>query len=130
MRIFLPNSAHLLNLGAFLRGCETRDPSELHVVFHPRWVSVHPVAMALTACAGATVRATGGAVHLDIPNPGIAFVHYLARMRLFEHLGVPPPRAVVEHEPAGRFVPITQVRTNDDLRRFITDMIPLLHDRP
>jgi anti-sigma regulatory factor (Ser/Thr protein kinase) len=97
---------------------------------HERWVSAHPVALALTACAGAMVRAAGGNVELQIPDPNVNYVHYLVRMRLFEHLGIDPPREITEHESAGRFIPITQVQSSEDLQRFITDMIPLLHDGP
>lgn len=130
MRIILPNSAHLLNLEAFLRNSDFQDPTLLDLRLHERWVSVHPVALALTACAGACVRAAGGRVTLSIPDPTIAFVNYLVRMGLFDHLGVDPPREIVEHEPAGRFVPITQIRSKGDLQHFITEMIPLLHDSP
>jgi anti-sigma regulatory factor (Ser/Thr protein kinase) len=53
--------------------------------------------------------------------------HYLVRMGLFKMLNVPPDLSIVEHEPAGRFIPITQIKTSDGLTRFITEMIPLLH---
>jgi anti-sigma regulatory factor (Ser/Thr protein kinase) len=119
-----------MNLEAFLRKCDFTDASTLRLSLHPRWVSVHPVVLAITACAGSAVRQQGGAVTLDIPNPSIASVRYLSRMKLFEHLDVPEPRPVTEHEPAGRFVPVTCVRTKEDLHQFITDMIPLLHDSP
>lgn len=56
--------------------------------------------------------------------------HYLVRMGLFKILNVPSDIEVVEHEPAGRFIPITQIRTSDELTRFITEMIPLLHLDP
>jgi anti-sigma regulatory factor (Ser/Thr protein kinase) len=32
-----------------------------------------------------------------------------------------------EHEPAGRFIPLTQIKDSETLSRFIEDMIPLLH---
>lgn len=130
MRIHLPNSAHLMNLEAFLRNCDFADPDHLELRLHPRWVSVHPVALAIAACAGVSARELGGRVTLDIPNPDIAFVRYLIRMGLFEHLGVDAPTTITEHEPAGRFVPITQIRSNEDLHHFITEVIPLLHDSP
>ncbi|MBI4212653.1 MAG: hypothetical protein HY540_08450 [Deltaproteobacteria bacterium] len=53
--------------------------------------------------------------------------HYLVRMGLFKMLGIPSSINVVEHEPAGRFIPITQIMTSDEISRFITEMIPLLH---
>lgn len=53
--------------------------------------------------------------------------HYLVRMDLFKILKVASDISVVEHEPAGRFIPITQIRTSSELTKFITEMIPLLH---
>lgn len=37
---------------------------------------------------------------------------------------------VQEHEEAGRFIPLTNVRTKDELSEFIINMIPLLHATP
>lgn len=53
--------------------------------------------------------------------------HYLVRMGLFDILGLSTGISVTEHEPAGRFVPLTRIRTSDELTKFITEMIPLLH---
>ena len=50
--------------------------------------------------------------------------HYLARMGLLK-LQIPFDGAFVEHEPAGRFIPITQIRSSDELSKFITEMVPL-----
>ena len=97
---------------------------------HPRWVSVHPVVLAMTAAAAHSVYAAGGAITVSIPDPDIAFVNYLIRMGLFEHLHQEPPRVVRERESAGRFIPITRVRTPADLRHFLADMVPLLHESP
>jgi anti-sigma regulatory factor (Ser/Thr protein kinase) len=33
----------------------------------------------------------------------------------------------VEHEPAGRFIPLTQIKTSEELTKFITEMTPMLH---
>ncbi len=56
--------------------------------------------------------------------------HYLVRMGLFKILNITSDISIVEHEPAGRFIPITQIKTSEELTRFITDMIPLLHLGP
>jgi anti-sigma regulatory factor (Ser/Thr protein kinase) len=53
--------------------------------------------------------------------------HYLARMGLFKILGIPSDIAITEHEPAGRFIPITQIRASEELTRFIIEMTPMLH---
>lgn len=62
--------------------------------------------------------------------PTIQSMNYLIRMKLFDFLGVPAPREITEHESAGRFIPITQIRNSDELHDFITEMIPLLHAGP
>lgn len=38
--------------------------------------------------------------------------------------------AITKHDPSGRFIPITQIKNSEDLTRFITDIIPLLHLKP
>lgn len=56
--------------------------------------------------------------------------NYFARMGLFRYLGVDLGNSVIEHEPAGRFVPITQIKDSASLTKFVTDIIPLLHLSP
>lgn len=56
--------------------------------------------------------------------------HYFVRMGLFKLLKIPSDIVIKEHEPAGRFIPLTQIRTADEQTRFITDMIPMLHLEP
>ncbi len=54
--------------------------------------------------------------------------HYLTRMGLFKFIGVNPVcKVIVEHEPAGRFIPVTQVKNSGDLDRFLKELVPLLH---
>jgi anti-sigma regulatory factor (Ser/Thr protein kinase) len=48
-------------------------------------------------------------------------------MRLFEHLHIDPGQRIAEREEAGRFIPITRVTSNDELKHVITNLIPLLH---
>ncbi len=56
--------------------------------------------------------------------------HYVERMGLFKMLGISSGMHIVEHEPSGRFIPLTQVRNSKELTAFITDMVPLLHVEP
>jgi len=62
--------------------------------------------------------------------PGVRSLPYLIRMGLFDFLGIDPGRQITEHEAAGRFVPLTQIRDNADLKSTITDLVPLLHAPP
>jgi anti-sigma regulatory factor (Ser/Thr protein kinase) len=52
------------------------------------------------------------------------------RMKLFDFLDLDPGITVTEYEPAGRFIPLTQIRNDHELNRFIVDMVPLLHADP
>lgn len=125
MRIHLPNSAHLQNIEGFIRSYQPDGSGKLVVSSHDRYVHVHPFALAMAACAGACAKHNGWATSGRISN--VSSSPYLVRMKLFDFLEVPPPRKIEEHEEAGRFVPITQIRTNDDLRNAIANLIPLLH---
>jgi hypothetical protein len=52
----------------------------------------------------------------------------MARMRLFEHLGVRyDARPITEHEEVGRFLPIAQVARRDEVAGVIGNISALLH---
>ena len=53
--------------------------------------------------------------------------HYFERMGLFKVLGLSTGITVTEHDPSGRFVPLTQIRNSQELSIFIKEVIPLLH---
>lgn len=56
--------------------------------------------------------------------------HYLQRMKLFDILDLPEEMNIEEHDPSGRFIPLTNIRTAGELSDFIKEMIPLLHLDP
>ena len=128
MKLYLPNSAHLQNIEGFIRKYSPNRSKDLLVEGHPKYIHAHPLALAISACAGASIAATGRKTKGTIPN--VRSVPYLVRMKLFDYLGVPPPRNIEEHEESGRFVPLTQIRSSADLRNTITNLIPLLHAAP
>ena len=128
MRIYLPNSAHLQNINGFLSRIDTRKPRELRFSMYDQYLSVHPIALALTAAAGASVREAGGkTIGTLYPTSSL---RYLVRMGLFDFVDLEPPLTVTEHESAGRFIPLTQIRSTTELEQFIVDMVPLLHAAP
>lgn len=128
MKIHLPNSAHLQNLQGFLSRWWADDPTRLEFSMHERWVSVHPAVLSMTACAAAMVRHENGSVEgKPEAHPALA---YLIRMGLFEFLGIDPQKSIQPHEAAGRFIPLTQIRTSDELSAAITNLVPLLHAEP
>jgi len=78
----------------------------------------------------ATLGDTVNHKDITIDNVTATSGHYLARMELFEIFGKKSPFSIEEHESAGRFIPITQIRNPLEQSRFISDMIPLLHLNP
>ena len=123
VKFHIPNSAFLGNLDPFLRQFDPSSPDRLEITANEKWISVHPVVLSMIASLGLTLKPE------DIcpGNFTAKSKHYLERMGLFKILKVVSGISIVEHEPAGRFIPITQIRTSGELTQFITDMIPLLH---
>ncbi|MFA5945820.1 MAG: ATP-binding protein [Patescibacteria group bacterium] len=123
MKIHLPNSAFLGTFDAFLKKCDFSNPQELFITAHPSWISIHPAIIAMMAALSATVQKQ----NIHTAPFTAASAHHLERMGLFTFLGVNPKHPVTEHESAGRFIPLQKITSSEDLSRFITDMVPLLH---
>ncbi|MEK7383906.1 MAG: ATP-binding protein [Elusimicrobiota bacterium] len=126
MKIHLPNSAFLGNIDPFIRGFDPSSPRILEISANEKWMSVHPAVLSMVAALGLTVKPED----IRCDKFEAASGHYFVRMGLFKFLRVDPGVAVREHEPAGRFIPLTQVRDSGELSSFITEMIPLLHLEP
>lgn len=128
MRVHLPNSAFLGNIDPFFRGFDPAAPEILEVTANERWIAVHPLVIAMVAALGMTVKPE----NIRCAKFEARSLHYLMRMGLFSALNVTPDISIVEHAPEGRFIPLTQIRTSDELTRFIGDMTPMLHlqDQP
>ncbi|HVO32857.1 MAG TPA: ATP-binding protein, partial [Elusimicrobiota bacterium] len=126
MEIYLPNSAFLGNIDPFLRGFDPSQADSLKITANQNWISVHPMVLSMVAALGLTVKP--GQVQCE--KLEAASKHYPVRMGLFKMLNIPSEINIKEHEAAGRFIPITQIRTSDELTKFITEMIPLLHLEP
>jgi len=125
VKIRLPNGSQLQNITGFLNSLDTRDYTKLVFSMHPRWVFVHPAVLTMTACAAELVHSTGGRIVGTVPY--VPSLHYLIRMKLFDYVRLDTPVQIQEHEEAGRFIPITQIKTTDDLRHAIANLVPLLH---
>src|SRR3989338_1401341 len=126
MRIHLPNSAWLGNIDPFLRRFDPRDQKSLRITANKKWISVHPMILAMIASLGQVVpRGNIACEPLEARSK-----HYFERMWLFKFLGIDSGIEMTEHEPAGRFVPLTQIKNSSSLTSFITEMIPLLHLTP
>ena len=83
-----------------------------------------PMAVATIAAWGDTLRQSR--VRITCHNVDTRGVGYAARLHLFDYLGCDGP-AVIEHEEAGRFIPITKIESQAQLRDFAINLVPLLH---
>ncbi len=126
MKIYIPNSAFLGNINAFLRGVNTDDPESLTIAANPKWFCVHPVILSMIGCLA--LKVPKNRIHVETLESKSK--HYLQRMGVFHMLGIEPRFSIVEHEASGRFVPLTQITNSQEQTAFIRDMIPLLHLTP
>jgi hypothetical protein len=123
MKIHLPNSAFLGNIDPFLQSFDPSSPHSLKITANHKWISVHPLVLSMVSALGLNVKLK----NIHCAKLEAKSKHYLVRMGLFKILNIASEINIVEHEPAGRFIPITQIRTSSELTNFITEMIPLLH---
>lgn len=126
MKVYLSNSDYLRNFESFLRSFDPSNPSELKITTHDKWVNVHPVILTIIAALAKSIKPKNVSIDEVTATSG----HYLDRMGLFNALGKKSPFSISEHEPAGRFIPLTQIRNQFEQSKFITDVIPLLHLPP
>lgn len=130
MKLHLPNSAFLGNINAFLKRINLSDPEELKITSNNKWISVHPVVLCIVAALGLEARSKNPDNPIKCERFTATSKHYFERMGLFSFLGLNSEIKIVQHESAGRFIPLTQIKDSASLSRFIEDMIPLLHLDP
>lgn len=123
MKLFLSYRDYLRNFESLLRSFDPSEPEKLEITTHEKWVNVHPVVLTMIAALSNNLDPS----NISIDNITATSGHYLARMGLFKIIGKKSPYSIAEHESAGRFIPITQIRTQEEQSKFITEMIPLLH---
>lgn len=99
------------------------DPSKLQITTHSKWITVHPANLALTAALAIKAGKQNTEIIGKIPDTG----RYLDRMGLYKLTETKSPFEYNKKESAGRFVPISVIKTAKDQSRFISEMIPLLH---
>lgn len=126
MKIHIPNSAFLGNIDPFLRGFDPTNSDTLEITLNPNWTSVHPLVLCMIAALGLNVKPEN--IHMDKLEAKSST--YLIRMGLLKMLNIACDTAIQERAPEGRFIPLRQVRTSDELAEFITEMIPILHSDP
>ncbi len=125
MKIHIPNSAFLGNINHFLSRFDPNEPDRLEISAHEKWFWVHPVVLCMIAALGKPIAPENIKCEI-VAKTGI----YLERMGLYNFLGIQSGLKVAEHEAAGRFIPLTQIKNSDDLTAFLTELVPLLHLAP
>lgn len=126
MQIYLPNSAFLGNIDPFLKGFNHKNPDTLTITSNKKWISIHPMILSMIAALG--IKISPDKIRCD--DLEAKSKHYLERMGLFDFLGIESGIHITKHEAAGRFVPLTQIKTSEELTKFITEVTPLLHLEP
>ena len=125
--LYIPNSVALRNFDSVFRDNDFlfADPN-VAITFHPRYVAMHPIGLALYAAIADRLRRDGIKTRVYI-DKGIRSIPYLQRMGLFAALGCSNPIKTEEHEETGRFIPLMKIRTSDELAEFIRTIDPILH---
>lgn len=126
MKIHISNSAFLGNIDQFLDDFDPSQKETLEISTHPKWMSVHPVILSMIATLGLSVKPE----NIKCKTITAASGHYLERMGLFRLLKINSGMRISEHDPSGRFVPLMQIKNSDELSKFLTEMVPLLHLDP
>jgi len=127
MKVHLPNSAFLGNINAFLRIIDVSNPELLEITANKKWISVHPVVLCIVASLGLEVLSRNSDSPIRCEQFTAKSKHYFKRMGMFDFLGLDSEIEITEHESAGRFIPLTQIKKSADLSKFIEDIVPLLH---
>lgn len=123
MKIHFTNQGNLRNLQSFVKALDLSDPGKLEISTHDKWLTVHPANLVLAAALAFSVGKEHAEIVGAVPSTGV----YLDRMGLYELVKTPSPFTYNKKEEAGRFVPLTVIKTSEEQSRFIADMVPLLH---
>jgi anti-sigma regulatory factor (Ser/Thr protein kinase) len=123
MKLYLSNQGNLRNFQSFVKSVDFSNPSTLQVTTHDKWITVHPANLVLAAALAMKIGRENTEIVGKVPITG----RYLDRMGLYDLTSTKSPFSYTHKEPAGRFVPLSIIRTAADQSRFIAEMIPLLH---
>lgn len=125
--LYIPNSVSLRNFdNLFQKNDFDFSDGKIDISFHKAYVAMAPVGLAFYAAIGDLIK-----LH-NIENKAtlnfkIKSIPYLQRMGLFSTLGFTNPITTIEHDEAGRFIPITKIKTGEELTHFIKTIDPILH---
>ena len=126
MKISFSNVDQLKSINYFLRTNDLSDTRELKICAEKSWVYVHPVCLVFAAALASEIGREKTVIDINVPRAAM----YLDRMGLYDYSSSSCPVEYSQHEETGRFIPITQLKTEQDQSRFISDLHPILHLSP
>ncbi|MBQ3353238.1 ATP-binding protein [Candidatus Saccharibacteria bacterium] len=126
MKISFSNVDQLKSINYFLRTNDLSDSSKLEICAEKSWIYVHPVCLAFAAALASEVGKENTTIDIGVPRAAM----YLDRMGLYDYSSSNCPIEYNQHEETGRFIPITQLKTEQEQSRFIADLHPILHLSP
>ncbi len=90
MKIYIPYSTWLGNIEGMLRNIDISDPSKLEITFDRKWVSIHPVVVAMISALGIEVLRKNPGVQGNINlTAHIKMETQLKKSNLFTILNIP-----------------------------------------
>lgn len=126
MKISFSNVDQLKSLNHFLSTNDLSDNARLEIMTTTSWMNVHPSCLVFAAALATEV----GPDRTTITATSDRAMMYLDRMGLYSFAHNACPVGYTKHEETGRFIPITQVRTDAEQSRLIADLHPILHLPP
>jgi anti-sigma regulatory factor (Ser/Thr protein kinase) len=125
--LYIPNSISLRNFESiFTNNNFDFTDKDVHITFHHKYVAMHPIGIVFYAALHDYFIENGIKYDGRI-NKSITSIPYLQRMGLFRGLGFSDLRQIKCHDETGRFIPLTRIKSNEDLDKFIKTIDPILH---
>src|SRR5690606_34278325 len=126
-KLYIPNSIALRNFDTLFNENDFDfSDGKVEISFHPSYVAMAPVGLAVYAAIGDLIR-VNGCESEAVMNKVIKSIPYLQRMGLFSTLRYKNPQETEEHDETGRFIPLTKITNADELSHFIKTIDPILH---
>lgn len=126
MKITFSNVDQLKSLNYFFATNDLSDSSTLEITTTSNWMNIHPACISFSAALASEVGRENTTIITDLPRAAM----YLDRMGLFQFSQNQCTVEYTPHEETGRFIPVTQIRTNSEQSEFITALHPILHLTP
>lgn len=122
--IRVPNAAAVRQAASFLGYPDWQLSSGTAIIsFHPSYCHMQPWVLAALASWALEFRCTGGEIRVENPERAT----YGWRLGLAPYLGIETPVQVTEHEESGRFVPLSTIKSSNDLAELLANLVTLLH---